>query len=510
MNKIKKTNIFKISFIFTIITFLSKFIGLLRDSLIANVYGATYITDSYNTAQSIPNILYMIGVGSILITFVPNFCEVENELGENEAYKFTNKFLSLLLLIVASLFFIVLIFTRPIVEIVVPGFNQEAKALTIILTKIMSINIILIALVAVFSAILRIKQKMIAVSFMPLVASVPIVIYLILDNNANPIILTVITCLGYLLQILILLPEIKSAKYKFKFTLRGYNDRIILAFKSIIPIMFGFATTQISLLVDSFVASSLKQGSITAIQLSSKVSNIVYSVLMSSITTVFFPHLSNLYSQKKMKEWCVYIEQLIKIIMLLMIPFTGLLLILNKEIIMFLFQRGEFGQYGSNLTTLALMGYCIQLPFMAMTDIIAQAMYSSKDTKRPAYFGMIAVAINIFLTIVLSKKFELFGITFATSISSIIGSIMLIISFKKKYQNFDLNNILILTIKIFIITILDSTVVFFIRNLCIYSNFNSFIIILICGFFGVIVQILLYFLVLRSEISIIKKFIKEK
>lgn len=510
MNQVKKTNIFKISFIFTVITFFSKFIGLLRDSLISSVYGATYVTDAYNTAQSIPNILYMIGVGSILITFVPNFCEVENELGENQAYKFTNKFLSLLLLIVIMLFFIVLIFTKPIVEVVVPGFSEEAKELTIILTKIMAINIILIALVAVFSAILRIKQKMIAVSFMPLAASLPIVFYLILSKNANPIILTVVTCLGYLFQILILLPEIKLSKYRFRFTLKGYNDRIIFAFKSIIPIIFGFATTQISLLVDSFVASSLKQGSITAIQLSSKVSNIVYSVLMSSITTIFFPHLSNLYSQKKIKEWCIYVENLIKIIILLIIPFTGLLLILNKEIIMFLFQRGEFGQYGASLTTLALMGYCLQLPFMAITDIVAQAMYSSKDTKRPAYFGMIAVVINIFLTIVLSKNFGLFGITFATSISSIVGSIILLISFKNKYKNFNLNNILILLIKIFIITILDSSIVFFIRNLCINNNFNAFITILICGFLGVIIQALMYFLILNSEIFIIRKFIKAK
>lgn len=510
MNQLKKTNIFKISFIFTIITFFSKFIGLLRDSLISSVYGATYITDAYNTAQSIPNILYMIGVGSILITFVPNFCDVENELGENQAYKFTNKFLSLLLLIVITLFLLVLIFTKPIVEVVVPGFNLEVKNLTIILTKIMSINIILIALVAVFSAILRIKQKMIAVSFMPLAASLPIVFYLILKKNPNPINLTIITCLGYLLQIIILLPEIKFSGYRFRFTLKGYNSRIISSFKSIIPIIFGFATTQISLLIDSFVASSLKQGSITAIQLSSKVSNIVYSVLMSSITTIFFPHLSNLYSQKKIKEWCIYVENLIKIIIFLIIPFTGLLLVLNKEIIMFLFQRGEFGKYGANLTTLALMGYCIQLPFMAITDIVAQAMYSSKDTKRPAYFGMIAVGINIFLTIVLSKSFGLFGITFATSISSVIGSTILIISFKNKYRSFNLNKIIILLIKIFIITILNSSIIFFVRNLCVTRNLNAFIIILICGFLGIIIQVLMYFLFLNCEISIIRKFIKAK
>lgn len=502
-------SIVKVSIIFTLVSLLSKFIGMFRDMLVAHVYGASYITDAYSTAMSIPNFLYMVGISSILITFIPNFCEIINESDNESAYDFSNKFLSVLLILATILLISIFIFTDTIVKLMVPGFNEEVRILTIKLTRIMSINIIFMVITAVYSSILRVKQKMIAVTFMPLAASLPIVIYLLFNRNTSVIWVATITCLGYLLQFIILIPESLKCKYRFKFILRGYNHRLISILKGIMPLTFGLAVSQISIVVDKLIASKLPQGSITSIDLSSKVSSILYSVLMSSITTVFYPQLSKLFIQDKLYEWCKYIEKLIKVILILIVPLTALLLVLNKEIIEMLFQRGNFTEYGTILTTSALAGYAIQLPFLAITDIIAQGLYSSKDTKTVPYNGVIVVFTNIVLTIILSRSLGVFGITFATSISTVISGILFLYIFNKKYNSFDMYSIFKFLIRIFLITLLNLFIIYVVKRKILLITNNNFIIVSTCGLLGIIIQALGYFLINKKEIKELITFAKK-
>lgn len=160
-------------------TFLSKIIGLIRDMKIASVYGASEITDAYNIALTVPNILYMVCASAIMITFIPNFYEVEEEEGKKGAFRFANKIITILLLISIVFYLISMLNAKALVEIIAPNLSKESFELTIKLTRITLINLIFTVIASVFSSILRCNNKYLGISLMPIFMNVPIIIFFI-------------------------------------------------------------------------------------------------------------------------------------------------------------------------------------------------------------------------------------------------------------------------------------------------------------------------------------------
>ena len=501
-----KNNILKITVVITILSFISKIIGLGRDALIASTFGATYVTDAYNIALTIPNILYMICASAIMITFIPNFIEVEENEGISKAYDFANKFITILL-IISILFYIISIYNvDKLVNIISPNLSSEAFLLTINLTKITLINLISTVLTSVYSSILRSKNKYIGNSIMPIVANIPIILFLLFNSSSNNIIImTIISTLGFILQVIILIPELKSVDYKYKFNIYGFNERIIDIFRKVVPIMLGLAISQVSIIVDKNIGSSLGEGIITSLELSSKLISVIYGVLTTTIITVFTPILAKQYINDDKTEWLNSITNILNYLLLIIIPLIFGAFILNENIISILYERGNFTQENVLLVSIAFCGYLVQVPFMGIRDVMAQAYYSTKDTKTPAINGSIAVIANIVLTIIFSNIWGAFGIAFATSISLVISSWLLVKSFVGRYKEFDIIRLKSNFLKIFLSSIIMLISIFFLKK-CFN---NDFIIIIICTIVGVIIQFTLYKLFNIKEVSQLLKIIKK-
>ncbi|WP_157453583.1 murein biosynthesis integral membrane protein MurJ [Clostridium sartagoforme] len=233
--------------------------------------------------------------------------------------------------------------------------------------------------------------------------------------------------------------------------------------KAMIPITIGLSVVQISQVVDKIIGSTLDVGSITSIELSNKIIMIIYGILSSCIITIFSPILSKKFLCEDKSEWIKVIQGLSKYMIILLVPISFGCIILSSDLVSVIYGRGNFSNNDINFVAMAFLGNVIQLPFLAIREIIGQGFYSTKNTIVPAINGGIAVIINIILTIIFSNLWGVFGITLGTSISTILGAILLLKSFKNKYDVFNLVDIIKCFTKVIISSLFMSLIVWIIR-----------------------------------------------
>ncbi|WP_415306441.1 lipid II flippase MurJ, partial [Clostridium perfringens] len=134
------SRILNTSIVFTIITFISKILGLVRDSLMAHAYGATYITDADNIAIPVPTFFYQVIGAALMTTFIPFFKEQIHKNNKAKGYEFANEILTIMTIIMGIMVLIIAINSELVVKIMAPNFDERTLILTSHLIRLTAIN----------------------------------------------------------------------------------------------------------------------------------------------------------------------------------------------------------------------------------------------------------------------------------------------------------------------------------------------------------------------------------
>ena len=239
----------------------------------------------------------------------------------------------------------------------------------------------------------------------------------------------------------------KGYRYKPYATLSDENIKKMLFL--IGPVLIGVAVTQVNSIVDRTIASTLVEGSISALNYATKLNQFVMGMFIVSISSVIYPVLSRLSSENNKEKFNESIVRSINTVILLIIPISVGAIILANPIVKILFQRGEFDARATQMTAVALTFYSIGMLGYGLRDILGKVFYSLQDTKTPMINGVIAMSLNIILNISFVKftNMQLAGLAFATSISSLVTITLLFFSLRRKIGNFGEKNIFSVLVK---------------------------------------------------------------
>jgi len=173
-------------------------------------------------------------------------------------------------------------------------------------------------------------------------------------------------------------------------------------------------------MINNVLGSGLPEGSIAALGFGERVSDVFYSTFAFAIVSVVFPALSKAIHEDNIEDFKVYIVSSINNILLIMIPCTIGIMVLNVPIITLLFKRGVFNERSVIMTSKVLMLYGLGLSFYSVRDIFNRALYAMQDTKTSTINGIISVCINIFLNLILIKFLGLNALPLSSSIAGAI------------------------------------------------------------------------------------------
>lgn len=504
------SRILNTSIVFTIITFISKILGLVRDSLMAHAYGATYITDAYNIAITVPTFFYQVIGAALMTTFIPFFKEQIHKNNKAKGYEFANEILTIMTIIMGIMVLIIAINSELVVKIMAPNFDERTLILTSHLIRLTSINMFFMTFSSISSGIVQSFNYFFSTSLMGIMLNIPVILYLIFSKNYDIYSLTICTGIGFALQFLTNLPYLKKINFKFKLIIDFRDENLKKLSLTILPILLGTGVQQFSVIIDKIMGSSLSEGTITTLEFATKINGVVYSVFATAILTTFYPKLAQLVIESKERILVQELTYKLKLMLTILIPITSLIILFRQDVISVLFKSGKFDLEATISTSIILGWYVIAIPFTAIRDMCGNVFYSYKDTKTPAYNGIIAVGLNIVLNLILTPIIGVAGIAISTSVSIIVSCVILIYKLKNKLRTFNYISIIKETLKLIMAAIVMGIIV---NNIASYfNNYNNKIILIgkdiLIGSIGIVIFVLVGYLIRCTVIKeVINKFI---
>ncbi len=412
-------------------TFSSRILGLVRDVLLARLFGATIAADAFFVAYRIPNLLReLLAEGSMSSAFIPVFTEYHALRSKKETWELASAAFTTLVSIVTLITLIGLIVTPTIVWVVAPGFHDDAERLrlTATLTRIMFPYLIFISLAALTMGILNSLRAFAAPALGPVFFNVCIIVSALLlaplfEEPVLGVALGVV--IGGLTQFVIQLPGIQKRGLLFQWRFNPGHPGVRKIGLLIVPSLLGLSVTQINITVSTILASYFPGGP-TYLFYGMRLIQFPLGIFGVALATAILPTLSDQASRRAMDELRDTLGFGLRMIGFIILPSMIGVILLRRPIVHTFFEHGAFSTADTQATAAALLAYAVGLWAFAGIRIVVSAFYSLQDTKTPAFTAVAAMLTNIVLALLLMKPLAHAGLALATALSAMVNVSVLI------------------------------------------------------------------------------------
>ncbi len=426
---------FKSSFIVMAINMISRLLGLIREMIIANMFGATGMTDAYVSATKIPNFFTtLFGEGSLGTVFIPIYNRGMEEDGKKRIDEFVYSVLNLIIAFTSTMSIIMIVFSKQILKITTGFSDPERFSTAENLLKIVAFYFLFIALSGVVSSLLNNYKKFAVAASMGIVFNLTIIIgTMLLGKKMGIYGLGISYLLSGILQLLIMLPDFFKIMKTYKFIF-NINDKYVREmFKLMIPTLIGIFGYQINEIIDNRFATMLSAGVPSALNYASRLYLLPIGVFAISLSVVIFPTLSRAIVKNERKKVKRVVEQGLEMLAYLIIPSSVILYGFSYEIVTLIYKRGHFTDHGVKITSEALKFYALGLLFFSTIHLLTRSHYVHKDRTLPVISSFIGIFTNIILDSLLYRQYQHVGLTIATSFAAFVNFTILYISLNRRH-----------------------------------------------------------------------------
>lgn len=521
--------------ILSVSALISRFLGLIRDGLLAGYFGAGPETDVYFASFLIPDFIYnFIIVGGLTVAFLPLFAEYY-EKDKEKSWEMVSNIFNVFLFFLCFFSLILFIFTPSLIKIITPGFSPEKTALAIKLTRLMFLSPILLGLSNIFSGVLQYCNRFLIYSLSPVFYNLGIIFGIIFLSSRFGIAGVAIgVVIGAFLHFLIQVPSVLLCGFKYKLVFNLKHKALKEISRLMFPRCFAIGFQQMNLIITTAIASTLISGSIAVFNFANNLHSLPMGIVGVSFALASFPAMSKLWAQKQKEEFFKSFSSTFRQIIFLVVPSAVLMFLLRAQLVRVILgglNKGKFDWGATQLTAACLGIFSIGVLFSAIYPFLCRAFFSLKDTKTPTKITVISVILNIFLSFSLVQALKspnpissfiasafniskindisVVGLPLAFALTAIFQAFLLLFLFYKKVGDFRIKEILLSfeknLIAAFFAAVFTYSALFLAGNLVNMSTFKG---VFLQGFFAGIVGILVYLLMscfLKSpELSIIK------
>jgi len=436
--------LFKSTAIVSVNTFLSRITGLIRDVVLARLFGADAATDAFFVAFKIPNFLRrLFAEGAFAQAFVPVLTEYKTKRSHEEVRRLAQQ-VSGTLAAVLFLVTVVGVALSPVLVIVVaPGYldNQPKLDLTSQMLQITFPYILFISLTALAGGILNSYGQFAVPAFTPVLLNVCMVAMAVWlsPHMEQPIVsLAWGVFLAGAAQLAFQLPFVWRLKL-LNWPKWGWRDPGVTRIRTLmIPIIFASSVQQVNLLFDVWIASFLVTGSISWLYYADRLVEFPFGVFGVALATVILPSLSTKHAEADPHKFTHTLDWAMRWVLVIGTPAAVGLVALSGPLITTIFRYGQFGEHDYHMTQLALMAYALGLLGFIYVKVLSPGYFARQDTKTPVKIAIKTVAFKVTLTVgvvlsMLQLHYEAphMGLALATSISAIFNSWLLVHGLRK-------------------------------------------------------------------------------
>lgn len=401
--------------------FASRLLALVRDRLLATGFGAGADLDVYYTAFRVPDFLFNVLIfGAVSAAFIPIFAGLLARKRTDEANRVASIVLTIGtigMLVAAGITFV---FTPQLMPYIAPGFSGGQMEHLVELTRVMLLSPILFGLSGIFGSILQSNQRFVAYATAPLLYNLGIIAGALVAPEKGLVWLAYGVVFGAFLQMLIQLfaAARTSFRYRPSFDWRDKNVRRI--FWLMIPTTIGVGIVQLNLLVETVIATTIQEGSVSQFFLATSLSMVPVSVVGASFATAVFPVLARAAETKQTELYVQNLLTVIRHVLFLVIPMSIAMMLLRAQIVRLIYGAGKFDFEDTRYVTSLLGILAVSLFAQALIPLMAKAFYSLRNTKTPVIIAAFSMALNIVGAFVAVQYLGVIGLAVSFSAASII------------------------------------------------------------------------------------------
>ncbi len=441
-------SLFKSASTVSLLTLASRITGLARELLIASTFGASALTDAFNVAFRIPNLFRrLFAEGAFSQAFVPVLAASREQQGVEATRHLIDRVATLLLWVLLLTSLVGVLAAPWLVWVMASGLKQSPEGMqaAVFMTRWMFPYIAFMSLVALAAGILNTWKKFAVPAATPVLLNVSMIGAAYVGAPQfqawgwPPIYaLAAGVMLGGALQLgvqwpalrrLGMLPRIGVSLAACRDAFRDEGTQRIL--KLMAPALLGVSVAQISLLINTQVASHLAPGSVSWLSYADRLMEFPTALLGVALGVVLMPQLAAAKASGDSARYSAMLDWGLRIVVLLAVPCAVALLVFAKPLVTVLYHYGAFTAQDVMQTSVALMGYGLGLLGLVAIKVLAPGFYASQDVRTPVRIAVVVLVVTQVLNLVLVPLLAHAGLALAIGLGALINAGWLLVGLRR-------------------------------------------------------------------------------
>ncbi len=424
---------------------LSRITGLVREMVMARLFGASAVYDAFQVGFRIPNLTRdLFAEGALSSAFVPTLTQYLTLKGKRAAAELSGQVTSALILIVGAVCGFGIVFSPQLVSLLAPGFEQVPGKfeLAVLLTRIMFPFLLMVALAAHAMGALNASDRYgvpaLASTFFNL-GSVVIGVaagFTFGRRFGNGLIISMAcgVVAGGALQWLWQVPSLHREGFRWRPGLDWRHPGLRQIGRLMLPAIVGNAAVQINVMVNTNLASSITDaagrvmnGPVSWLGYAFRFLQLPLGVFGVAIASATLPAVSRSAAGERLEEFRDTVAHSLGMLLLLTVPASVGLAVLGESMIGAVYQGGHFQPFDTRQTALALTCYSVGLIGYAAIKVLAPAFYALNDARTPVWISVASIVLNFAAAKALVRWTSLShaGLALATSLAALFGAAVL-------------------------------------------------------------------------------------
>ena len=408
--------------------------------LISRIFGVSAETDAFNVAFRIPNLLRrMFAEGAFQQAFVPMLADVRSR-DEATTAAFVGRMASALFWVLLGVSVLGVIAAPVLVWLIASGLarNPEAFELAAIMTRWMFPYILFMSLVALAAGVLNTYRRFAVPAATPVLLNVSFIAcaLLLAPHLDRPIMaLAFAVLIGGVLQLAMQLVALRAIGIGIRWSspLAAFRDPDVRRVGGLmLPALFAVSVAQISIIINTNIASHLAIGSVTWLAFADRLMEFPTALLGVALGTVLLPSLSAAFAGQRVEEYSHLLDWGLRLVFLLALPAAVGLGMTAEGIVSVLFQGREFSAFDVRQTSLAVVGYSVGLLGLIAVKILAPGFYAQKNIRTPVKIAIVVLIATQIANVALVPLFAHAGLALSVGLGACANALALFAGLKKR------------------------------------------------------------------------------
>ncbi|HEX5799290.1 MAG TPA: murein biosynthesis integral membrane protein MurJ [Gaiellaceae bacterium] len=428
--------------IFSGATGLSRVLGLAREIVAANYFGARGSINAFTVAFQIPNLVRaLVADAALSSAFVPVFSELLEKGEKARAWRVASTIFWLFLLIVGGITAL-FVLAAPVL---MPPLTDAYDDLTVTLSQILFPVVVLIGLFGIVTGILNSYEHFTIPALTPVFWNLAIIAGLVIgvpraDTDSGKLyVYAGSIVVGTVIQLLLPLPWLRGLDGRLRLALDVRDPAVKQVFKLMGPVMLGLGLINVNAVIGTVVASKLIDPTIApnAIDKAFRVYMLPQGMFSVAVATILYPSLARLAARGDLAGFRTTVSSGLRQINFMLLPAAAVSIVLAEPIVRLLYERGAFEPDQTEVVAAALAAFSIGLAFNGMMLMLNRGFFSLQAPWVPTLVALVVVVVNTALYLVLYRV-GAWGIPLAISLTNIVGVALLFVALRRRAGRLDL------------------------------------------------------------------------